>query len=163
MKKKSQTLQGPLKCWDIYSMHLAKQATNFNKQIEIETLKIFKNKFNWFLDIEALITNNQFEALVLTNFEQEIQWVNKGFTKMTGYSFKYTIGKTPNFLQGKNTSPTTLNNMRNYLKRGTHFKESIVNYRKNGEMYNCSIEVYPLRDGNNTITHLLALEKEVRF
>ncbi len=163
MNQKSRTLQGPLKCWDIYSMHLAQQAINFDKEKEIEILKTYQAKFDWFFDVEDLLTNNKFEALVLTDLEQEIQWVNKGFTKMTGYSFKYAKGKKPNFLQGENTSPETLNNIRNYLKRGVHFKESIVNYRKNGEMYHCSIEVYPLKNSNDITTHLLALEKEVRL
>ncbi|MDO5987564.1 PAS domain-containing protein [Flavivirga amylovorans] len=160
---KSNTLQGPLKCWDIYSMHLAKQALNFNKQNDIEILKAYKMKFDWSFDIEAVLAKSEFEALILTDLMQEIQWVNGGFTKMTGYSFKYVKGKKPNFLQGKNTSPKTLNNIRNYLKSGVHFKENIVNYRRNGEMYNCNIEVYPLKDGNNIITHLLALEKEVKL
>ncbi|MDO5980848.1 PAS domain-containing protein [Flavivirga spongiicola] len=163
MKTKPHTLQGPLKCWDIYSMHLAEQAIKFTKQNDIEILKTYKNKFSWSFDVETILTNNQFEALVLTGLTQEIQWVNKGFTKMTGYSFKYAKGKKPHFLQGEKTSSKTLNNIRSYLKSGVHFKESIVNYRKNGEMYHCSIEVYPLKDGNNKITHLLALENEIRL
>ncbi len=143
-------------------MHLAEQAINFDKQKEIEILKTYQAKFDWFFDVEDILTNNKFEALVLTDLKQEIQWVNKGFTKMTGYPFKYAKGKKPDFLQGENTSPETLNNIRSYLKRGVHFKERIVNYRKNGEMYHCSLEIYPLKNSHDMITHLLALEKEIR-
>ncbi|NMH85904.1 PAS domain-containing protein [Flavivirga algicola] len=163
MKVKSKTLQGPLKCWDIYAMYLAEQAANFEKQNDLEVLKTYKTKFDWFFDVEEILNNNEFEALVLTDFKQEIKWVNKGFTKMTGYSFKDALGRKPNFLQGENTSLRTLNNIRNYLKREVHFKESIINYRKNGEMYHCSIEVYPLKDNNDITTHLLALENEIRL
>ncbi|MDO5970993.1 PAS domain-containing protein [Flavivirga aquimarina] len=163
MKKKPHLLRGPLKCWDIFSMHLVEQATDFMKHEEIEVLNSFKNKFDWSFDVETIITNKEFQALVLTDFKQEIQWVNKGFTKMTGYSAKYAKGKKPNFLQGKDTSPKTLNNIRGYLKEDIHFKETIANYRKNGEMYYCNIEIYPLKDATNATTHLLALEKEVRL
>lgn len=163
MKTNSHTLEGPIKCWDIYSMYLAEQAINFNRQTEIEMLKQFKKTFNWTFDIETVLTDHVYEALILTNFTQEIQWVNKRFTKMTGYSTKFAKGKNPNFLQGKNTSPQALNNIRGYLKKGIHFKETIDNYRKNGEIYHCNIEVYPLKDANKIITHFLALEHEIRL
>ncbi|WP_298553684.1 PAS domain-containing protein [uncultured Algibacter sp.] len=158
---KSKPLRGPLLCWDIYAMHLAEQAINFNKQIEVEFLKGFKEKFGWTLDIEKLLAENDYEALVLTNFNQEIKWVNKGFTKMTGYPANSTKGKKPNFLQGKDSSENTKKAIRTHLKSGKHFKVQIINYKKNGTPYNCEIKIYQLKDERNKTTHLLALENQI--
>lgn len=82
---------------------------------------------------------------------------------MTGYTAKYAKGKTPVFLQGHKTCSSTIKKMSNNLKKGSVTKETIVNYRKNGNIYNCSIEIYPLVNFNNIITHFVAFEKETRL
>lgn len=160
MKTKERLLRGPLLCWDIYAMHLTEQAVNFNRETELGILKAFKEKFGWALDIEKIFAEKDFEALVLTDNNQNIQWVNKGFTKMTGYPANYAKGKKPNFLQGEGSSEQTKKAIRENLNRGRQFKEQIINYKKDGTPYNCEIEIYPIKDNNKT-THYLAIEKEI--
>lgn len=155
--------QGPLKCWDIYGMYLVNQAKHFNKQVEIDILNVYKKEYGWVINIEELITNSDFEAAVLTNSQQQIEWVNKGFTKMTGYPANYAEGKHPSFLQGKNTSQSSLESIRENLKKDTPFNTSIINYKKNGDAYNCNLNIYQLKDRNNKLVHLLALERKIRM
>lgn len=159
--RRIQLQRGPLLCWDIYAMHLVKQAENFSKQLELEELLSYSDKFDWCIDIEDLIKNTTYEALVLTDEKQEICWVNKGFTKMTGYPAKYARGKRPNFLQGAATSQETLQNIRTGLKSGKQVSETIINYRKNGAPYDCAIQIFPIRNHKAVVTHLLALERMV--
>lgn len=156
--KRTTTLRGPLLCWDIYGMHLSEQAKNFNKQTEITFLKDCKAKFGWTLNVEELLANNTFEALILTDVNQDIKWVNKGFSKMTGYPAKYAVGKKPSFLQGEKSSPKTRKSIRTQLQSGSQFREEIINYKKGGKPYKCEITIYPLKDESNKTTHLLALE-----
>lgn len=158
--KKNKILRAPLKSWDIFSESLYRQAEVYSKQTEIEILNNYKEKFGWVFDVETVLNNRKYEALILTNSEQEIQWVNKGFAKMTGYPVSFSKGKTPKFLQGENSSISKLKRIRENIKKRIHFKETIVNYRKNGEAYGCNIEIYPLCNSNNKICHLLALDKE---
>ncbi len=160
--KTSKLQRGPLLCWDIYATYLVQQAKNFNRQLELDILKSFKYEYRWEVDFDVLIENKNYDALVLTNANQEICWVNKGFRKMTGYSESFAKGKTPNFLQGEATSKIKINRIREHIKRGVEVKECVVNYRKNGEIYNCEIHILPLKDRHQKITHLLALENVVR-
>ncbi len=157
----TKTLIGPLKSWDIYSVSLDRQAQEFIRNTEIAILNEFKARFNWSVDIEELLKNNAFEALVLTNTKQEIEWVNKGFVKMSGYPINFSKGKQPKFLQGEASSKEALNTIRENLKQESHVKERVINYRKNGEQYICDIEIFPIRDREDKLSHLLALEKEV--
>ncbi|WP_052143787.1 PAS domain-containing protein [Wocania ichthyoenteri] len=161
MKTKERFLRGPLLCWDIYAMYLTEQTTNFNRETELDTLKAFKEKFNWSLNIEKLFTDKDFEALILTDNNQHIQWVNKGFTKMTGYPANYAKGKKPNFLQGEGSSEQTKRSIRKNLNNGKQFKEQIINYKKDGTPYNCEIEIFPIKDNNDKTIHHLAIEKEI--
>ena len=69
---------------------------------DIEQVKSFAKKSKWKNKIDGIFQNQDFEALVITDINQKILWVNNGFTEMTGYSKKFAINKTPNFLQGEN-------------------------------------------------------------
>ncbi len=160
MKNKN-PLRAPLKSWDIFSMSLQRQSQKFNKETEIQILNEYKEKYAWIFDVDNVLSNNNYDAIVLTNAEQEIKWVNKGFVKMTGYPASFSKGKTPKFLQGENSSKRVLKTIRENIKNGIHFEETIINYRKNKEEYNCSIKIYPLRNENDEICHLLALEREI--
>lgn len=158
---KNTPLRAPLKSWDFYALYLQRQAEEFTKNTEIEILKEFKEKFNWSFDVEKALKKTTFEAIVLTNIDQEIQWVNKGFVQMTGYPANFSKGKQPKFLQGANSSKASLNTIRENIKRELHFKERVINYRKNGQEYVCDIEIFPLKNKAGEVSHLLALENEV--
>ncbi|WP_055445757.1 PAS domain-containing protein [Lacinutrix mariniflava] len=154
-------LRGPLQCWDIYSVFLQKQSEDFKRNSDIAALKEFQDKYNWSFNIEEQLNKVNFDAIVLTNSNQKIEWVNVGFKEMTGYPVNFTKGKSPNFLQGEKTSEETLNRIRENIKNQLPFKETIINYKKSGEMYRCEIEVFPLKNKEGKLSHLLALEKEV--
>lgn len=39
---------GPLKCWDIYAMHLLNQAAKFTGKLELDTLKATRKSMDGF-------------------------------------------------------------------------------------------------------------------
>ncbi|WP_136480908.1 PAS domain-containing protein [Cognatitamlana onchidii] len=157
------TKQGPLKSWDIYAMYLSNQSKSFRINEDIKTLSIFKDKYNWNFNISSTLHDIEFDAIVLTSANREIAWVNRGFTKMTGYPIKLAIGKKPSFLQGEQTSKASLGRIRKRLKDGSPFTEYILNYKKNGSLYKCELNIYPIKNYENTITHFIAFEKELKY
>jgi len=159
-QKEVKRLSFPLLCWDIYSMFLLKKGKDLQKDNDLLLLESLNKKHHWNTDLKALLANS-YEALILTDARQKIQWVNKGFTKMTGYSAHYTLGKTSVFLQGANTSLETKKCIREKLMERITFTETVVNYRKNHEEYLCEVTITPLLNSKNEITHFIALENEV--
>lgn len=155
--------QGPLLSWDVYLTFFDKEIKEANKKTELAILKEYQEKFGWNKSIDVLLKNSDYEALVLTNKLQEIQWVNEGFKKMTGYPTNFIKNKKPKILQGEKTSKTVINKLRSHIQKGEECKGTIINYRKNGEEYNCDIEIYPLKNKNTQVTHFLALEKETKL
>ena len=110
--------------------------------------------------IQEVLETTDYEALVVTDSNREIVWADNGFKEMTGYAKDFAIGKRPTFLHGTNTSEATRGEIRQLLKEEKRFKAAITNYRKNGEEYQCQIDVLPLYDSENKLTHFLAMERE---
>lgn len=111
--------------------------------------------------LEILETSN-YEALVMTDLNKEIVWANNGFREMTGYSTTFARGKKPSFLQGKDTMEDDRQFIRARLSTEKRFKASITNYKKNGDKYLCQIDVIPLFNTNDQLTHFLAMESELK-
>ena len=100
-------------------------------------------------------------AIIVTDAAEKIDWVNRGFSKMTGYSSKEAIGRRPGFLQGKETSLKDLEHIRENISKQKPFEGTLLNYRKNGEPYYCHIHIHPLFNRQLELINFLAIEKEV--
>lgn len=149
----------PLLSWDIYMDFYFRNLKQSEQRSEIEKITHLAKKFNWKNDIDAIINEHDYEAIVITDLNQKIIWVNNGFTDMTGYSKNYALNKRPTFLQGKETSPETKEKIRENIKIGKPFKQVIINYKKDKTPYKCEVKIIPMY-GENT-THYLALERQV--
>ena len=151
----------PLFCWDIYSTQRFFQNDLNRKRQDISILKDLQARHQWNMEVEGLLEQS-YDALVLTGKDITIEWVNEGFHTMTGYSLKEVKGKNPNLLQGEETTQLSVENVKHSLEDSGSFSQDIINYRKSGERYLCRIEVFPLLDKNQNITHYLAMETEIR-
>jgi PAS domain S-box-containing protein len=107
---------------------------------------------------EAL--NEREKAVVITNSEQIIEYVNEPFLSIIGYRHKDVVGRKPNFLQGTLTTPESVDTIRKNLKDEIEFEASIINYRKNGEAYICNINFTPIFT-NGKLTHFVAFEEDI--
>ncbi len=100
--------------------------------------------------------------VVLTNSKNEMEWVNEGFTRVSGYTFAEAVGKTPGrLLQGPETSQDTICFMREQLRAGKGFQVELLNYHKSGRTYWLDIEVQPIFDDTGKLTHYMAIELEI--
>ena len=150
----------PLISWEYFMQGYSQIVENIKMSNDLEALKSLSLEHKWLEDPAEFLTQS-YESIVLTDSDLVIEWVNPGFFEMTGYSTKYALGKTPRFLQGENTSPAARKRIRRHIKSNKPFKESIINYRKNGEEYTCELTVYPLLSNSGEPCHFLALEKEI--
>ena len=100
----------------------------------------------------AMIAARTDNAVVLTGADARIEWVNDGFTRITGYSLEEAAGRKPgDLLQGPETDPSAVEFMRNRLRTGEGFDVEILNYDKNGRKYWASVEVQPIHDAAGQI------------
>ncbi len=111
-----------------------------------------------FLPNEALPIMDTNIAVILTDRDRRILWVNDDFTSITGYSLSEVQGKKPSLLQGPKTEKDAVNHIRKNLEDLVSFKGEITNYRKNGEEYLCRLVIHPIFDSNQQLTNFIAFE-----
>ncbi|MEN2993700.1 MAG: PAS domain-containing protein, partial [Bacteroidia bacterium] len=102
----------------------------------------------------AAYTDN---AVVITDAQGKIVWVNRGFERISGYTLQEVRGKVPGrLLQGPDTDPATVQRIREKLQRKEPFTEEILNYTKDGRPYWLRLYITPLTNEMNEVTHFIA-------
>jgi PAS domain S-box-containing protein len=150
----------PLLSGDIYSAYANQLTIEEKKKNDLQALLHFQKKANWAVDLSEILRADYF-TLVLTDANQTIQWANKSFTSMTGYPINYAVGRSPRFLQGEKTSEEIKKQIKQKLVLKKPFTETVINYRKNQELYLCKVTFFPLLNQQQEVTHFLALESEM--
>lgn len=111
------------------------------------------------LALVATLTDN---AVVLTDAQGKIEWVNDGFIRITGWKPNEVMGRTPgSFLQGQATDRQTVEFMRSHIREGKAFRTEVLNYHRSGRRYWLSIEMRPIRDDSGKVTNFMAVEADI--
>lgn len=101
-------------------------------------------------------------AVIITNPTGQIEWVNDGFTRITGYDLSEVVGHKPgSFLQGPETDPATVHFIRERLSSQEGFRCALVNYSKDRRRYWVEMEVQPVRNEQGDIAHYIAIEQDI--
>ena len=138
--------------------HSELRSANANQQKQIAERKQIESDLRQ-MSLVAERTNN---AVVITDADGLVKWVNAGFERLTGYAFSEVRGKKPgSLLQGPETDATTVEIMRSGLKSGHGFTAELLNYTKDGRHYWVDIEVQPLRDESGNLSGFMAIETDI--
>jgi PAS domain S-box-containing protein len=120
---------------------------------------LIMNELNKKLESIAIYTNT---PIIVTDNRQKIEWVNKSFSNVSGYSLEECIGLVPgHFLQGEGTDKETINRIKKKIASKESFQEEILNYTKTGNPYWSRIIVDPILDSNNEVTNFIAVQQDI--
>ncbi len=98
-------------------------------------------------------------AVILTDMDRKILWVNQDFTDITGYTLSEVVGFKPgSILQGSQSEQDAVRRIRRALEQEVPFNDEITNYRKNGEEYLCKLVIHPIFNNANKLTNFIAFE-----
>jgi PAS domain S-box-containing protein len=130
---------------------------------EYTVLEDFAIERNWNFDLNKVkrFLQDRNNTIVVTCEKEKIEWVSKGFTRMTGYNSQEAIGQFPKFLQGSETTKEAKQAIRGKINIEEKYSGKIVNYRKNGELYLCKVDILPVYDKENSLVNFIAFEHEV--
>jgi PAS domain S-box-containing protein len=110
----------------------------------------------------ALIARQTANALIITDADEKITWVNSAFTRMTEYEPEEVLGRTPgSFLQGKETDPSTIQYLDQKIKNKLPFDCDIINYSKSGRKYWMHVHGQPLLDKNGKFEQFFSIRTDI--
>lgn len=110
----------------------------------------------------ALVAERTTSAVVITDTESHVLWINDAFQHITGYDLDDVIGKVPgHVLQNEHTDQATIAEIRHALKTRTGFQGEILNRHKSGREYWVSLDIQPLLDDDGTHIGFVAVENDV--
>ena len=83
-------------------------------------------------------------------------YINDAFTKITGYSKMYAIGKNCRYLQGPKTDPEEIKKIREAIKAEQPYSGKFINYRSDGSTFMNQLTLIPIKNeiGSKVIYYL---------
>jgi PAS domain S-box-containing protein len=109
----------------------------------------------------SLIARKTINAVIITNAEGEIEWVNDAFTKITEYEFAEVEGKKSSILHGKHTDPGVVKFMQEMVGNQKPFECEILKYTKSKRPIWIKIEAQPIFDNNGNLIHYFDIETDI--
>lgn len=144
----------PLLSWEFYGMHLG-----LNERYAKEKIELHKLTKNW---------NNQYDfqkqmvydknVVIITDTSLNIVFASSNIVHLNGYTPEEVIGNTPKLFQGRETCTKTSKRIRLAVRNREPFSEKILNYKKNKDIYYCTIKGYPIFNHKGDLVNYLAFE-----
>ncbi len=97
----------------------------------------------------SLVAKNTENGVLISNSDGNVEWVNDGFTRITGYTSEEILGKTPSsLLLGPNSNMETIAYARKKQEEKEPYYIEILNYHKSGRPFWISIVNTPVKEEN---------------
>lgn len=110
----------------------------------------------------SLVANETDNSVIICDALGRIEYVNPGFTKLTGYQFSECLGKRPGaILQGKLTDLETRKRIRSKLEAKKPFYDEILNYNKQGQAYWISLAINPVFNEKNEVEKFISIQTNI--
>ncbi len=113
------------------------------------------------LRLQSAALNSAANAIVITDVDGRIQWVNPAFERLTGYPKEEAVGQNPRILNSGVHPKQFFTNLWNTLLEGKVWHSEIINRRKNGSVYYEEETITPLFDPEQRITHFIAVKQDI--
>ncbi|MBT3878022.1 MAG: PAS domain S-box protein [Candidatus Scalindua sp.] len=130
---------------------------NTSLQREIDERKLAEEKIRKL----SYVVEQSPSAVVITDINGDIEYVNHGFSQLTGYTDAEVIGKNPRILKSDKTSQETDNDLWETIESGKEWSGVFCNKKKSGELFWESASISPLKDPDGNITHYVALKEDI--
>jgi PAS domain S-box-containing protein len=112
------------------------ESSLIHSKVQAEQAEETIRRYSKDLERLAMVAKHTTDSVVITDAEGKTLWANQAFTRLTGYSLEEVLNRKPGqLLQGKETSPQSIQLLRDAEKSFSDIEIELINYRKNGEKY----------------------------
>ena len=111
--------------------------------------------------LQATALGSAANAILITDHNGVIEWVNPAFTKLTDYTFDEAVGKNPRLLKSGKHDEIFYQNLWTTILSGRVWHEEVINRRKDGSLYTEEQTIAPVVAGDGRITHFVSIKQDV--
>lgn len=109
----------------------------------------------------ALVASRVNTAVIISDAQDMIEWVNEGFTEITGYTSEEAIGKNIKFLRGPETDVTTVKRIEEKKNKLLPFHDTILNYKKDGKALWMQMHITPLLNEKGKLERFISIQEDI--
>ncbi|MFA6596803.1 MAG: PAS domain S-box protein [Ignavibacteriaceae bacterium] len=100
-------------------------------------------------------------AIVITDLKGNIEYVNKKFEEVTGYTFAEVKGQNPRILKSGETPDEEYKEMWNTILAENEWRGTFHNKRKDGSLYWEATTISAIKNNEGRITNFLAIKDDI--
>ncbi len=100
-------------------------------------------------------------SIVITDVKGNIEYVNKTFEEISGYSFIDVKKENPRVLKSGQMPQEKYKELWYTISSGKTWRGELLNKKKNGELFWEDVVISPLKDKNGTTVNFLAVKQDI--
>ena len=109
-------------------------------------------RMNLELERLATVARRTSNAVIMTDADLRITWVNEGFTRIYGYTAAEAIGERPGDLLGSGQTPASvIDAIKRGAREGVSVSEQVLNRTRDGALRWVRVDIQPLRDAQGQL------------
>lgn len=109
----------------------------------------------------SLVVKQATDSVFITDPAGRIEYVNPAFEKLTGYTVDEIKNSTPAILSSGKHDTVFYQQLWQTVTRGEVFKGTLINRRKNGELFYEEQVITPLKDAQGCTTHFVSTGRDI--
>lgn len=114
------------------------------------------------LRLKDLALNAAANAIVITDRNAQIRWVNQAFGKLTGYDPSEAISHFPNeLLKSDKQDQSYYEQLWSTILSGEVWRGELINRRKDNSLYHENMTITPMKNREGEITHFVAVKQDI--
>lgn len=129
---------------------------------KIEESKSVLEKKNEELQELSLVASETINSVIITNSEGIVEWVNEGFTRLTGYEAEFATGKKmTEFLYGPLSEESVVDEIENRKFTGNTFETEVIKYTKSGDPIWVQENITRIHDETDNSVKYIFIESDI--
>jgi PAS domain S-box-containing protein len=110
----------------------------------------------------SLVATHTSNSIMICNSERKIEWVNQGFSELSGFTSAEAIGKDAlRVLFGDKTDWKSIAGIIAGIQNKKEIRETLISYTKEGSPIWIDLIISPVFDSENNLSHYIAIGTDV--
>ncbi len=133
----------------------------FQQKEEIETQSELLLETNAELEKLSIVASETNNAILIMDSKGNFEWINDGFTKLYGYSFKEVTQKYKNMFSGS-SNPEINHTIQKCIDSGKPTIYESITEAKSGEKIWVQTTLTPILSANGNVKKIIAIDSDIR-